>query len=273
MNPQVEVHLTEELVALLLEQGLTDAEREGVYAHADQCEECRRLLADAAGAEANMDDAPSWVDEGSVDVVLGRTRHRLGRYVLLRVLGAGSLGAVYAAYDPELDRKVAIKVVRPTAKVGADAQALLLREGKALARLAHPNVVTVYDAGVVPSLTATGAQEVYIVMELVEGKTLRSALLTPTSIEQRLRWLRQVALGVAAAHVQGIVHRDIKPENVLIGSDGRARVTDFGLARASVADADAGGRTAESGRQPTALHRTQAIVGTPLYMAPEQMRG
>ncbi len=188
----------------------------------------------------------------------------VGRYAILERLGAGGMRVVYAAYDPELDRKVAIKLVRPD-RYGAsdsDGRAHLLREGRALARLAHPNVVAIHDVG-------TFGDQVFIAMEHVAGRTLRAWR------DERPRSWREVrdvylAAGraLAAAHALGIVHRDFKPENALIGADGRVRVLDFGLARAA-GPAEAA-PPAPDGDPAPRVTTTGALVGTPLYMAPEQ---
>ena len=148
----------------------------------------------------------------------------VGRYITLSVLGAGAMGVVYAAYDPELERKVALKLVRPSA-LSID-YARLLREARTLARVAHPNVVSVFDVGTV-------GQAVFIAMELVEGKTVGAWMrLRERSIRELLELFMAAARGLAAAHRAGISHRDFKPDNVMVGSDGRVRVLDFGLARA-----------------------------------------
>lgn len=201
------------------------------------------------------------------------------RYLLLDRLGAGAMGVVYAAFDPELDRKVALKLLAPEVgpSPGSAGRTRLLREAQALARLSHPNVVAVHDAG-------THGEQVWIAMELVTGATLRG-----WADERRRSWselvpvLTDVARGVAAAHAVGLVHRDLKPENVMIGSDGRVRVMDFGLAHGrgrepgdlplatTLADSDA----ARPGLAALGLRLTQAgaIQGTPAYMAPEQWHG
>jgi eukaryotic-like serine/threonine-protein kinase len=211
----------------------------------------------------------------------------LGRYVLLKELGRGGMAVVYVAYDPELDRRVALKLVRPRrdAKRASD-QERLLREAQALARLSHPNVVHVYDVGIYDA-------HVYIAMELVAGQTFRAWLSeTRRSWREVLDICMRAGHGLAAAHAAGLVHLDFKPSNVVLGEDGRVRVVDFGLARES-----RGGESGESGilqRIPeiasasstnletiTGAHRLLGeqltecgtVIGTPGYIAPEQLRG
>jgi tetratricopeptide (TPR) repeat protein/predicted Ser/Thr protein kinase len=152
----------------------------------------------------------------------GRAARRMGRYVLLEELGRGGMGAVYGAYDPELDRKVAIKVL---ADDDGDERrrARLLREAQALARLAHPNVVAVHDVGVLDG-------QIYVAMEHIHGESLRRWLAAPRPWRAIVDMFVEAGRGLAAAHAVGLVHRDFKPDNVMVGSDGRARVLDFGLA-------------------------------------------
>ncbi|HWB77736.1 MAG TPA: serine/threonine-protein kinase, partial [Nannocystaceae bacterium] len=188
---------------------------------------------------------------------------RRGRYVVLGVLGRGGLGVVHAAYDPELDRKVALKVVDAHALGSADLRARLRREAQALARLSHPNVVAVHDVGF-------DGDELYVAMALVEGRTLGAWLheAEPTWSEIR-DVLVGVARGLAAAHRVGIVHRDVKPANVIVDREGRPHVLDFGLARA-VGGADAASDVGDPSSGTTAVG---ALLGTPPYMAPEQLDG
>lgn len=199
----------------------------------------------------------------------------MGRYILGPLVGVGAMGAVYAAHDPNLHREVAIKVLSAFASGGnrAGLQRRLLREARALARLAHPNVVTVYDVGL-------EVDRVFIVMELVRGVTLTQyAREHKPSRTEFLEMFMQAGRGLGAAHEAGLVHRDFKPDNVLIGDDGRVRVTDFGLAHGSyeipqdVAPADAAPVDWLSTISGTRATRTGAIAGTPAYMAPEQRRG
>lgn len=137
---------------------------------------------------------------------------RLGRYVLVDVLGAGGMGVVYSAFDPRLDRGVAVKVLKNDVGTDVDRQRLL-REAKAMAKLTHPNVVTVYDAG-----DENG--DVYVAMEFVRGASLRRVLAKQPSARDILAIFQQAGRGLAAAHAAGIIHRDFKPDNVLITEDG-----------------------------------------------------
>jgi serine/threonine-protein kinase len=189
------------------------------------------------------------------------------RYIVLDVLGQGGMGTVTAAYDTRLDRRVALKLLHPRAdQEGAQQQIRMLREAQAMARLSHPNVVAVYDAGTLEDGT------VFISMELVEGQTLRQ-----WSQAQERPWREVLAVyleagrGLAAAHAAGLVHRDFKPENVLVGKDGRARVTDFGLAR--IGDPHAREAVGEAPTPRSLDSETGAVMGTPRYMAPEVMLG
>jgi len=177
---------------------------------------------------------------------------RFGRFVVLGALGAGGMGVVMSAFDPELDRKVALKLLHPRVGAVDDARVRLQREAQAMARLAHPNAVTIYEVG-------RAGEHLFIAMELVDGTTLRGWLRDGVrSWREILALCVAAGRGLEAAHAAGMVHRDFKPENVLIGRDGRPQVSDFGLA--------------ESG-----LHRdgdSLGVAGTPSYMAPEQwLRG
>ncbi len=202
-----------------------------------------------------------------------RPQTRFGRYVVIERVGAGGMGEVYAAYDPELDRKVAIKLIRP-GRDTEDARARLLREAQAMARLSHPNVVAVHDVG------AFGRQ-VFIAMEFVRGETVTDWLKrAPRSWREVRDMFIQAGRGLQAAHSAGLVHRDFKPENVLVDQDGRARVTDFGLARAQEHERESSGPELSTGDESTLssvltsrLTHAGALLGTPGYMAPEQWSG
>ncbi len=196
----------------------------------------------------------------------------IDRYVILRELGAGGFGAVYEALDPDLDRRVALKVFHGTAS--ATAQARFAREGKAIAALDHDAVVRVFDVG-----ESDGRR--FIAMELVEGMSLERWLEATQARREVLRVLLAAGHGLAAAHAAGLVHRDFKPANVLVGAGEVVKVADFGLARAAASsDSDAGsdaGSGSDSGPGSGAgierVTRTGTVVGTPAYMAPEQFRG
>jgi len=206
---------------------------------------------------------------------------RLSRYLLLQRIGKGGFGSVFAAYDPELDRRVAIKLIhgregrRQTAEQRRE---VLLRESQALAQFCHPNVVTIHDVGTYdlrdhPDVGALGLVDVeafgvFMVMEYLEGPTLadwaRDELKSGRGATARIvAKLVEVGRGLAAAHAEGLVHRDFKPSNVIVGDDGRPRVLDFGLAVAA---------TQSDALDPSPGGPVR-IEGTPMYMAPEQFEG
>jgi tetratricopeptide (TPR) repeat protein len=200
----------------------------------------------------------------------------LDRYPLIRTLGQGGSGTVHLAYDPRLDRKVAIKLLHPrgsAAHGGSEGRARLLREAQAMARSPHPNVVAVYDVGTYP---APDAEEpgVFLVMEYVEGSDLQSWLRTPRPWRQVLDVFMAAARGLAAAHRVGVVHRDFKPANAIVGDDGRVRVLDFGLARGAGRDEDDTGRwdigVDDTSSLDSPLTAEGTVLGTPAFMAPEQ---
>lgn len=200
--------------------------------------------------------------------VLTRQLTQAGRYRLLEEIGRGGMGTVYLGYDMDLDRKVAVKLMRGGA--GADR---LLREAQALAKLSHPNVVTVHEVGV-------ELGDVFVAMEFVDGETLAGWSKRPRAIPEVLEVFNQAGRGLAAAHAHGLVHRDFKPQNVIVGQDGRVRVLDFGLARSTESEDE----PAPEDRPPD-LSRSQdsllsvsvtaagQVMGTPAYMAPEQFGG
>jgi eukaryotic-like serine/threonine-protein kinase len=181
-------------------------------------------------------------------------RVHLGRYHLLEMVGSGGMGVVWGAWDPELERRVAIKLVKATMQAARDR---ILLEGQALARLSHPNVVTVHDVGVVD-------EQVYIVMEWVRGQNLRAYCREPRTLRDIVAIYRAAGEGLAAAHDAGLIHRDFKPDNAIRGDDGRVRVLDFGLARTDVRSPDEADATSSD--------MTRG-AGTPKYMAPEQAAG
>ena len=194
----------------------------------------------------------------------------VGRFVLLSKLGEGGMGVVWAAHDAELDRKVAIKLLLPSRADHASTlgRARLVREAQALARLTHPNVVTVHDVGTV-------GDRVWVAMEYVEGQTLKSWLAQTTrSWREILPVMRAAGLGLAAAHEKGLVHRDFKPDNVMVGADHRVLVMDFGLARGQEREHD-GSTRSEPGTNMLESELTVegSVMGTPAYMSPEQHLG
>ncbi|MEX1364336.1 MAG: serine/threonine-protein kinase [Nannocystaceae bacterium] len=194
----------------------------------------------------------------------------VGRYIVVGRIGSGGMGVVYRAYDPELDRRVALKLLRRASTDGVRSRRLLLREAQALARLSHPNVVTIYDVGEYDD-------QVFLAMEFIEGQTLRAWLRDESpSYERILEVLLAAGRGLVAAHDKGIIHRDFKPDNIMVDGDGRARVMDFGLARAGEGFLSLTGASA-SGSRDTALVPDDGMLtqghgnqGTPAYMAPEQ---
>jgi eukaryotic-like serine/threonine-protein kinase len=203
---------------------------------------------------------------------------RVGRYVVLERLGAGAMGVVHAAYDPELDRRVALKLLQPRrvdAIESSSQRARLLREAQALARLSHPNVVAVHDVG-------TFQRRVYVAMEFVEGQTLREWSKQRRTRAEILEVFGCAGRGLAAAHAAGLIHRDFKPDNVVIASDGRVKVLDFGLARATEGSSSEGSSNGgpavmrdviASPGLSVDLTRTGGVIGTPAYMSPEQHIG
>ena len=202
------------------------------------------------------------------------------RYIILGLIGKGGMGAVYKAYDPELDRNIALKMLTVSPQEGETAslpQARLMREAQALAKLNHPNVVFVFDVG-------TYEEGVYIAMEYVEGRTFRDWLKQDKpKPKEIIEVLLAAGRGLQAAHLEGIVHRDFKPENLIVGDNGQVKVLDFGLARAqgfenltidqsrprSIIDSQSG-----SGEQLLSQSLTQvgSLIGTMAYMAPEHFR-
>jgi eukaryotic-like serine/threonine-protein kinase len=218
----------------------------GVHGVADEeTEPDPELDAAVRGACPAIDDLASRVVRSRVAAGLFDKPDpvRIGRYELERIAGEGGGGVVFAAWDPELSRRVAIKLIDAEGR-----RDRVIAEAHALARLSHPNVVSIYDVG-------TYGERIFLVMELVDGATLRAWVESePRGVREIVRAYRQAGEGLSAAHRAGFVHRDFKPDNALIGSDGRVRVVDFGLVHA---DGSAGA----------------AGVGTPRYMAPEQIAG
>ncbi|MCB1032388.1 MAG: serine/threonine protein kinase, partial [Acidobacteria bacterium] len=196
------------------------------------------------------EEAPGTVPEGKC----------IGRYQILKRIGAGAMGEVFLARDPHIDRSLAIKTVRLGGLHSADStkesdnRLRLLREAKAAGKLLHPHIVTLFDAD-----EAEG--ELFLAFEYVEGCDLerRMASSPPLTLREALQVVRQVAEGLAYAHERGVIHRDVKPSNILLDERGGAKVADFGIARLR--------------GQATELTTTGAVIGSPQYLAPEQVRG
>jgi len=194
---------------------------------------------------------------------------RIGRFTVLRRLGEGAMGLVFSAYDEELDRKVAVKVLRRRLHGDTQGQSRMLREAQALAKLSHPNVVAIYGVG-------WFGDTLFLAMEFIEGRTVREWLAeNPRSWREVLHVYMEAGRGLAAAHAAGMIHRDLKPDNILVGKDGRVRVVDFGLARRSGAESLVE-RVHPHMSQATGLFDVShtlagSLVGTPAYMPPEQL--
>jgi serine/threonine protein kinase len=257
---------SEEVLASFIDGALEPQAVAALEHHLAGCHRCCCVVASVP----DVDDAPA------VDVTQGPdddlppsdivAQPHLGRYVLLERLGAGGMGVVWAAYDPELDRRVAIKVLHHDASgsAGTVTRERLLHEARAMARVSHPNIVAVHDVVEV-------SERVLLVMELVPGRTMAAWL------GERTRGWREIVehfvaagRGLAAAHAQGVVHRDFKPANILVGDDGRVRVGDFGLATTGRPVAE---QSPSVDGVDTGLVQTSGFIGTPAYMAPEQYAG
>jgi eukaryotic-like serine/threonine-protein kinase len=237
-------------------------DRTHVAEHLEHCADCRAVLhalarlsgspADDATLPALATSAPS----GAPD--------RIGRFVIVDVLGAGAMGIVYRAQDPDLRRPVAIKVVKGAA-ASEIARSRMMREAQAMAQLDHPNVIRVYEVGT----DAAGA--VFIAMEFIAGTTLAHWLREPRPWQDVVDAFLQAGRGLAAAHSVGVVHRDFKPDNVLVDRSDRVKVGDFGLARAD--SASTSGEDHAGSPLGMSMTQTGAVLGTPRYMSPEQLAG
>ncbi len=248
--------LDDDVILAFAEGGLPADARNAARDHAEACEACRLALSACVRMDANAKGS----QEGRV----------LGRFVVEREIGRGGMGIVYAARDANLERRVALKLLPPWLSGNERAKERLLREARTMARLVHPNVVTVFDVG------SLDDGRLFLAMELVEGQNLRLYLRTPRPWQEIVRLFVAAGRGLAQAHTLGIVHRDVKPDNLLVTADGRAKLGDFGLAR--LEDLEEAEAHSLRGVQAPASTRTGltgagAVLGTPAYMAPEQASG
>jgi eukaryotic-like serine/threonine-protein kinase len=297
--------LEEQTLAGWVAGALSAAEAEAADAHLVTCSRCR-IIADALKSPLHEGASPSAavktpaLPAGLVPTETGVTEPPspplpmgsiIGRYVVLSLLGEGGMGSVYVAYDPQLDRRVALKFLKTGKRAGVST-AWLLREAKNLARLTHPHVVAVHDLGQLPD------GNVFIAMELVEGVSLRAWLrAAPRSWREVCAVMLEAGRGLQAAHAVGLVHRDFKPDNVVVGVDGRAKVLDFGVAKPLDAQDLGASRGLNSAPPPadpstptplppagppssassgptegaTVLTEAGSLVGTLAYMAPEYL--
>ena len=206
--------------------------------------------------------SPQGFDEAVLEALSAQLGTSIGGYQVRHRIGAGGMGIVFAAHDPRLQRDVALKLLRP-GRSGTHAR--LLREARALARLAHPNVVTIHEVG-------THADSVFVAMEYVRGRTLRDWAATGPGLQEVAEAFAQAAKGLRAAHRERIVHRDFKPDNAVIGEDGRVRVLDFGVSSMSAYEHPT--TPADSSSPASDLLSTAGVArGTVQYMPPEQRAG
>ncbi len=275
---------SEDDIAAFVADALPADERGAFEDHLDACRGCRGVVADMVRVFDSKVSAA--LPEGAAtpgsngDPQRIETGTTVGRYRILEVLGMGGMGIVYAAFDPQLERKVALKVLRSHRDEDDGFSTRLLREAQAMARLSHPNVIAVHDVG-------TWHGRVFVAMEFVQGGTLEAWLEDkPRTWSAVWPTLLAAGRGLAAAHEAGFVHRDFKPDNVLVSESGRVFVTDFGLVRWAEADTlrPEGAPVPEEATQSAPLDsvteparldvltKTGSFVGTPAYMAPEQFR-
>jgi eukaryotic-like serine/threonine-protein kinase len=225
---------TESELVAFREDALAETAASRLEAHLDDCEDCRTAIAELFRADAESGEP---------------TAMHVGKFIVLGTLGAGGMGLVYSAYDPDLDRKVALKVLRPHAEAGAESRRQrVLAEARAMARLSHPNVLHVFEVG-------DAGGRAFIAMEYVDGKSLDRKLKPERPAwRSTLRLFQSAGRGLEAAHAAGLAHGDFKPQNVLVSRDGQVKVADFGLAA-------------------TDSTVTSAASGTLRYLAPERLGG
>jgi len=284
---------SDDVLGALVHHALEPDEIERVTSHLDDCDACQQIVIAAVRGGVAPDLAPATrkvarqVHLGVASGVIAAGVSRIGRYELRTLLGVGGMGAVYEAHDTELDRNVALKVLRRELCEAPQLADRLVHESRLMAKVAHPSVIRVYDIG-------RDGDVVFIAMELIRGSTLTAWLAS-----HELEWPDIVALferaghGLAAAHSAGIVHRDFKPDNVLVAGDpDKVVVTDFGIARETALSAmeDEATLPGEAALVARVEHRDGptggaprgidaqmttdgAVLGTPAYMAPEQIAG
>jgi len=280
----------------LMAGALESEPRLAVLSHIDTCEDCRELLSVMGRDTARDQVSPGLLASGLEDTMLpptvgsgprvdaedalaatmapdalfvpparlGKkpsTGGAVGRYQLLEKIGAGAMGVVWRAHDPKLNRDVALKLLRIADESLTER---LVREARSMAQVSHQNVVTVFEVG------EEGGQS-FIAMELVVGKSLRAwQSAERRAVPEIVEHYVDAGAGLAAAHARGIIHRDFKPDNVLVATDGRVRVTDFGLAAAKPGES---GALAARAIADVNLTTSGSVLGTPAYMAPEQFSG
>ncbi len=241
------------IIATFAGRGLPATAAARVEVHLAECDDCRTLVFALASGDAA---------EGAPVATPGELTH-VGRFRVVDTLGQGAMGVVYRARDVDLDRMVAVKVSRSRSKLDVDGEDRLRREAQALARLVHPNVVAIHEIG-------QHEGRAYVAMEYVDGVTLDAWIAERPPGAKVLGVLVGAARGLAAAHAVGLVHRDVKPSNIFVAR-GVAKIGDFGLVRFGP---ESGARpSAEGSDLEMTLSVTGSIVGTPAYMAPEQLRG
>lgn len=235
-----------EAICGFVEGRLAGGDRETFEHHLDACSSCRRAVVEVGRALGDEEQLASATTDRPMTRSEAPPSLRLSRYEIRREVGMGGMGVVYEGWDPALGRRVALKLMRPDRK-GPGATEQLAAEARALARIAHPNVLTVFDVGI-------EGDAVFLAAEYVEGVTMDKGWPhRARSYRDRIDAYLQAARGLAAIHEAGLTHRDIKPSNILLGNDGRVKITDFGLAV-------------------SAFDRASP-AGTPAYMAPEQQHG
>jgi tetratricopeptide (TPR) repeat protein/predicted Ser/Thr protein kinase len=252
--------VSEEVLQSFSERSLAVAEEAAVNAHVAKCGDCRMVLAELGKGLTTPPQSEPTAPEPARPLMRGSS---LGRYLILEQVGAGGMGVVYSAYDAELDRRVALKVLRQ--RGGENQRPRLVQEARAMARLNHPNVAAIYGV-------EAAEDQLFVTMEFIVGETVRTwSERSPRTLAQILDVFLQAGRALEAAHHAGLVHRDFKPDNMMVRPDGRVSVLDFGLARATGTSVAAQAVGLES--PDSTLTQTGTVVGTLRYMPPEQRLG